>query len=98
MMTYKEEILMYEERKRTKENNDWIPCSDRFPEEEGFYLVTLRDKAGTLLTNVAFYTIPYGWEEYDPKYEIIAWMPHPEPYGKDEALQEPGDATNAKRI
>lgn len=68
--------------------NDWIPCSERLPEKYDSYLVMWKD----LATNKNYYEIV----EYDPDdeelwigdipqagllgYEILAWMPLPEPY------------------
>ena len=66
--------------------NNWIPCSERLPEEYGEYLV-------------AKHTIGWNCEEYDVNDiayfdgdgfhkadRVIAWMPLPEPY------QEGGEA------
>lgn len=82
-------IEALEEAVKAVNNSGWMPCSKRLPEEEGFYLVTQKDKVGTLITtDVAFYTVLYGWEEYDPRYEITAWMPRPEPYGKEQSCEQ----------
>lgn len=43
-------IKALEEAQKLVNNNGWIPCSERLPEEEGFYFVTLKDKAGILIT------------------------------------------------
>lgn len=61
----------------------WIPCSERMPEEVGYYLVTLaRDSE----IDIAYFTKYNTWETFRNT-EVIAWMPLPEPYterSKDE--------------
>lgn len=53
------------------ESSTWIPVSERLPEEDGGYLVSL--KQGYVTT--AF------WSGNSQKWEkITAWMPLPEPY------------------
>ena len=49
----------------------WIPVSERFPEENGGYLVTV--KRGYVTTALWVGTAEF-WNE------VIAWMPHPQPY------------------
>ena len=72
-----------------KESERWIPCRERMPEEPYGCLVTVEDEEP--MTGQMFETIlPYfvGWDgkqwndsegEQCP-YEVIAWMPLPEPY------------------
>ena len=50
----------------------WIPCSDRLPEERGFYLTTTKDKA--------VYCDHWNEDNFDRTEMVIAWMPLPEPY------------------
>ena len=65
----------------------WIPVTERLPEEEGFYLVTLEYKYGAE-TTVRFFRIENGerhwslWgnENITVWENITAWMPLPEPY------------------
>ena len=66
----------------------WIPCSERLPEEDGQYLITVKYK------HVDGYNDIYAehGEWYDEKWDmfcfghcgevegILAWMPLPEPY------------------
>ena len=62
----------------------WIPCSERLPEEERFYLVTLEDKCGAE-TTIRFFRIENGerhWSVWGNE-TITAWMPKPEPYKGD---------------
>lgn len=36
----------------------WIPCSERLPEEEAEYLVTIQVKSGELYILIAFWSCP----------------------------------------
>lgn len=59
----------------------WIPCSERLPKKEGFYLVTLGYKHGAE-TNIRFFKIENGkcyWSLWGNE-NITAWMQKPEPY------------------
>ena len=60
----------------------WIPCSERLPEDEGYYLIT--EKSG-------FVTIDYFRVLLLPYIDVrefstnaIAWMPLPEPYREEQ--------------
>jgi len=56
----------------------WIPCSERLPEERGFYLTTTKDKA--------VYCDYWNEDNFDRTEMVIAWMPidTPEPYKEDD--------------
>lgn len=69
----------------------WIPVSERLPEEQKFYLVTIVKNTGGHDIEYCFYEcgkwlmIADGnseentcWEEEVKK--VVAWMPLPEPY------------------
>lgn len=66
----------------------WIPCSDRLPEEDGDYIVTHDDG------RVRVVTYEGGWncwrsmdgtiQRYHELTDIFAWMPVPKPYKEDE--------------
>lgn len=63
------------------EQTSWIPCSERLPEENGNYLVTVEANDGT--ASIKFQMV----DHYGPKWlhegkheKVIAWMPLPEPY------------------
>lgn len=61
---------------------EWIPCSERLPEEKGWYLVFAKGQRPF----VAFFkgkTFPLN----NHYHEIIAWMPLPEPYEVDDHEQ-----------
>ena len=62
-----------------EESPQWIPCSERLPEEYHTYLVTKLDPShsrSTFTTLAYFYTEETGWDIDD----VIAWMPFPKPY------------------
>lgn len=55
----------------------WIPCSERMPERNGYYLVTGRQGA----VNKRLYQDGY----WCGNWAIIAWMPLPAPYREEDA-------------
>ena len=68
---------------------DWIPCSDRLPEESFGCLVTVIDCNPVTLTefeNILPYVVGYdgnGWNDIDGEtipFEVIAWMELPSAY------------------
>lgn len=81
----------------------WIPVSERLPEEAYGCLVTVMDYEPSTQTdfeNILPYFVGYdgnGWNDGDGEtipFEVIAWMPLPEPYQGS----EPHKQTNADRI
>jgi hypothetical protein len=54
----------------------WIPCSERLPEEDGYYLVTASSAYGDI-TDIVLY-LSDRWVKKASK--IKAWKPLPEPY------------------
>lgn len=62
----------------------WIPCSEVLPSENGYYLVTYR-WIGTYSCE-AYLEIGIDewrkgeWVEKPTAWEVLAWMPLPEPY------------------
>lgn len=79
------------ELEKEQKKQEWIPCSERLPEESGKYEVTALDEVHV---TVEFSngerrvdtgkTIDGKWKcqarIIDPKAKIVAWMPNPEPY------------------
>lgn len=68
-------------------NNGWIPCSERLPEKYGEYLCC--DTYGNFVLGFPSEsdTSDTGFiveTEHEYCYDIIAWMPLPEPYKKGE--------------
>ena len=76
--------------KEIEENhNGWISCSEQLPEEAFGCLVTIMDcepSTQTDFENILPYFVGYDgetWNDADGKeipFEVIAWMPLPEPY------------------
>ena len=56
----------------TQPEQHWIPCSERLPEERGFYLTTTKDKA--------VYCDYWNEDNFDRTEMVVAWMPLPKPY------------------
>lgn len=80
---------------RLKSTN-WIPVSERLPEEDGTYLVTFKNGIkvcmvgyGSCERTVLGYPIGHGWysleeAQYYAEDSIIAWMPLPKAYKEKE--------------
>ena len=73
---------------------NWIPCSERLPEEVGWLLVTLkRSEMNSVakkfrVVETAYYIQPKGpWKTQIAHtirpMKVMAWMPLPEPYKGD---------------
>lgn len=57
----------------------WIPCSERLPEEDGYYITTMNGEicgCDHEITSMCGYENG-KWDEGDM---VIAWMPLPDPY------------------
>lgn len=91
------------EQPTVKTEPQWIPCSERLPEEDVEVLITYRYKEGEGDTSHAYMDITtYGqmyfggnkvgkykhwrqpFEYFESNYEVVAWMPLPEPYREGE--------------
>lgn len=64
---------------RPEQPEQWIPCSERLPERNGYYLVTGRRGA----VNKLLYQDGYWYGNW----KVFAWMPLPEPY-REERTEE----------
>ena len=66
----------------------WIPCSERYPEQDERVLVTIGDYDWFVWNCMSNRGDDYFWEDeqglYHNKYEVLAWMPLPEPYGGEQ--------------
>jgi len=59
---------------------EWIPCSERFPKEEGIYLVTATNyifDTDEIVVGTCYFNIEYGFSN---NRKILAWMPLPKPW------------------
>lgn len=66
-----------------RELQRWIPCSERLPEDEGYYFVTLGDD-GFPDRDVEIVAMQDGDWDWNPIEQVIAWKPLPEPWeGED---------------
>lgn len=62
--------------KKIPSAQQWIPCSERLPNQNGKYLVVGRQKAINILK--------FDGGRWYGKWGVVAWMPLPEPYKGDE--------------
>ena len=68
-----------EEVEQTEPKQEWIPCEERLPEENGFYLVTADHWHDKAFRSTDLYSFIDGkW--YTVHDDIIAWMSLPEPW------------------
>lgn len=61
---------------------EWIPCSERLPNENGTYLTTYEwvGKTGTKYIEIEGIDFEHGrWDCHDYE-KVTAWMPLPEPW------------------
>lgn len=70
----------------------WIPCSERLPEDDGDYIVTIKSK--TVLN--MYYDTEYFYSHmshhaYRPIEDILAWMPKPKPEPYNEQMNGEAD-------
>ncbi len=68
------------------DQEEWIPVTERLPEEKGQYLVAIEDNEGCLIeTTKAFYELNGLWSSpfFYMSDVVTAWMPLPEPYKED---------------
>lgn len=62
---------------------EWIPVSEGNPHDDDFYYITiLDDESHRKHTDVGWYCEEAeSWvEEGICRHDVIAWLPHPEPY------------------
>lgn len=65
----------------TDTSSGWIPCSERLPEEEDYYLVTKEDDIAYSI-DIALWNPHYHWSNngFHKADKVIAWQPLPAPY------------------
>lgn len=80
---YRESILrIIEEQKKVGE---WIPCSERLPEESGTYIVNAIENRIVHVTFAKWMQRLKKWNLTGSRsyWKVTAWMPLPEPYKPD---------------
>lgn len=60
-------------------NQQWIPVTDRLPDDDGMKLVTCQTKKGIKSVNRAYY-MNGEWHGSGSMSGVTAWMELPEPY------------------
>ena len=78
MEAYDTAVRVIEEYSNCEPADQWIPCSERQPEEPDFYLATVINGQGEATTQKMLFN-GKGWHR-DMPWKITAWMPLPEPY------------------
>jgi hypothetical protein len=64
---------------------EWIPCSERLPEEDGEYLVWVRYEGREFTTTEEYEDGMWNYSgAYNFNDKVIAWMPLPEQYKEEE--------------
>lgn len=86
--------VIHHKKPITKEDIDkstWIPVTEKLPEYQGAYLVTVKDAVHERLDAMACKYVPtnvvFRWTPFLPNIEdpvVIAWMPLPEAYKESE--------------
>ena len=57
----------------------WIPCSERLPNESGWYVISVVGFEN--ITDVSyFYSDEAKWSDVSHTQSVVAWMPLPTPY------------------
>lgn len=58
----------------------WIPCSERLPESQGYYICTCKD--GSICRRTTTIKWSNGWQLSGRRafWTVVAWMPLPEPW------------------
>ena len=65
---------------------EWIPCSERLPNESDYYFVTLRGEFNEIEPCVVWfaheddYDCDSEWREITDSDTVLAWMPLPKPW------------------
>ena len=63
----------------------WIPVTERLPEKNGNYIVTVLNTRNKSITMVSSWQATFGLFEIEDTYQkVTAWMPLPEPWKEGE--------------
>ena len=84
------------ELEKERKKQEWIPCSERLPEESGKYEVTALDAGRLIVTQVKWQPKLKSWNLTGAMayWKITAWKPLPEPYNPDKCHGCFGAANN----
>lgn len=76
------EQALYEIREILESVQQWIPCSERLPEDYGTYICTCFDGCANRVTFVKWQNKLKQWILNGSRsyWKVITWMPLPEPY------------------
>lgn len=88
-----EKLARLEDAEEKDRLGQWIPCSERLPEESGKYEVTALDAGRLIVTQVKWQPKLKSWNLTGAMayWKITAWKPLPEPYRQNDE----GDGGNA---
>ena len=66
----------------SKENTEphWIPVTERLPKEDGTYLVSGKWGSGKESVGDCEFSMEDGYFQTAWNFDVLAWMPLPEPY------------------
>jgi len=95
---YCDDILEFIERQPTVEQQQWIPCSERLPEEDNVEVLctvkqqSITDHSETIIVEQGCYfygtwLLSYDNQRVNCTREVIAWQPLPSPYQPKEDEQ-----------
>ncbi len=59
------------------EQTEWIPISEKLPEKEGLYLVSVKNDHERRYSKTCWF---HGNGNWFARQDVIAWMPLPEPF------------------
>ena len=63
----------------------WIPCAERLPEDDGWYLCTIQKETEIKVAEMRFFE-DTKWKAYG--WDVIAWMNEPQPYKAESEVEE----------
>lgn len=66
-----------------KKASEWIPCSERMPEQDGTYIVSGVWENGERDTGECDFQVEDGYFDAVWVFNVEAWMPKLKPYGEE---------------
>ena len=82
---FADEIVELIKQMPSVDDTKWIPCSEKFPDKPGTYIVSAFDGAITHVSFAKWMPRLRTWalSGYRSYWKVKAWMPLPEPYKKE---------------